>query len=870
MKVEQLPHEVDESCLRSIFEPYGTVTSLKLNRTSDAFNFAYVNYANEEDAIDAVDECNNRIMLGTRINVKLKNPVGLRVNVPHRRHQILPLVSTTIQYTVKVEHLPSCVTESNLVDVFKSCGTVISAKVNPTKTFSKYAYVNYANQEDAQRAVKKFNESNVFPGSRIRVKLHQSNNHKADNEIDATISSHYKAVHQTISASAPTGSNVSNPKQSTCVTIKVSIQTNGELNITPEDLSDIFGHYGTITHVPVIKPGIPPYTYINFSTPDEAKAACELDQKIVKTHFIKVKVVDKQVANLDITRIQCSSLVGKILFGVYRSELLNASDEVTVKPNKMHTVVKISGKANKLGDAEKKVRALLARIENEVTKETRSLQHFHLPSFGNHQVVDMVRKIEDEHFVAVQVVNCNGYPSNVEDLVKYISVLQPYPGKEAIEVSQLLAYLHVIPSISLSVPQQSLLKSQSQTIQKYAWFWKSDDGDYCSYSDSLSERLTKQYKTSPQHPFKLNILQNDYLIDFDEMTQTNMGTNYKRKIKLEVQQVSTQIIPTQYQHAMTLLSSPSPTALTIESIPCVSSTGKPTRHIRIEIQGIKSHINASFDDLSSALDKLVMESKCNLDKADLIADDLLNITDHYCVEARVDSTEGLLIKGDKEYVDKVTLVVQRECIKFLKEKVIARPEYWAPQSEKVVLISISQSSPEWKKVIPLMHQTLPKARVMMLQRIQNVWLWDRYAFAKKRMSEKNGESFVNEKYLFHGTASTSPEKIYRSEKGFDFRFSSGDNLWGAGTYFAVNASYSDRYVYRSGQQQVMIVATVLTGEACTFNKPDRTLKKPPLKQQDRKFEGDLYDSIKGHSNGSDIFVIYDHEKAYPAYLITYC
>ena len=848
MKVEQLPHEVDESSLRSIFEPYGTVTSLKLNRTSDPFNFAYVNYANEKDAIKAVDKCNDRIVLGAHINVKLKNPAGLRANVPHRGQQTLQLEPTTMQYTVKVERLPSCVTEPNLVDVFKSCGTVISAKINPTKTF-KYAYVNYANQQDAQRAVKKFNESNVFPGSQILVKLHQFNNHKSGDESDATISSHYKAVPQTISASAPTGSNVSNPKQSTCVTIKVSIQTNGELNITPEDLSDIFGHYGTITHVPVIKPGIPPYTYINFSTPDEAKAACELDQKIVKTHFIKVKVVDKQVANLDITKIQCSSLVGKILFGVYRSELLNASDEVTVKPNKMHTVVKISGKANKLGDAEKKVRALLARIENEVTKETRSLQHFHLPSFGNHQVVDMVRKIEDEHFVAVQVVNCNGYPSNVEDLVKHISSLPPYPEKEAVEISQLSDFLHTTPSNSFpfpKLPSPTSSHSCAPQTHKYVWSWEDDNKSYSLYSDDISKQLTENFRSSPNSSFPISILQYTYWVDLAQMTQTNMDTETKRKIKLEVLQISETVAETMHAEY---------------------KRGMPIRHIRIEIQGVKSHINASFDDLSSALDKLVMESKCNTDKADLIAD---YITDHYCVEARVDNTQGLLIKGNKEYVDKVTLVVQRECIKFLKEKVIARPEYWAPQSEKVVLISISQSSPEWKKVIPLMHQTLPKAQVMMLQRIQNVWLWDRYAFAKKRMSEKNGESFVNEKYLFHGTGSTSPEKIYRSEKGFDFRFSSDDNLWGAGTYFAVNASYSERYVYRSGQKQVMIVATVLTGEACTFNKQDRALKKPPLKQQDRKFEGDLYDSVKGHSNGSDIFVIYDHEKAYPAYLITYC
>ena len=72
----------------------------------------------------------------------------------------------------------------------------------------------------------------------------------------------------------------------------------------------------------------------------------------------------------------------------------------------------------------------------------------------------------------------------------------------------------------------------------------------------------------------------------------------------------------------------------------------------------------------------------------------------------------------------------------------------------------------------------------------------------------------------------------------------------------------------------MILAKVLTGETCQCS-PDSSLKKPPVKSRSKlggsrnTFEDELYDSVKGHTNGSDIFVIYDHEKAYPAYLITY-
>lgn len=867
VKIEQLPHEVDETTLQSIFGRYGIIKTMKLNRTSDAFNFAYVNYTNEKDAVDAVKGCNDLILVGTHIKVRLNTTVGLKPHVQHRgEQQTQQSVPTSTQYTVKVTRLPPRVTESDLVGVFTSCGAIKSIKlINQPKASSNYAYVNYTNPEDARRAVEKLNES-IFSGRPISVKLHQSSDHKAVQDPPPVIKSSASIDHKELS-----------PKQLTSVTIKVSIPTNDKLSITPEDLCDIFSRYGTITQHPVIIPGIPPYTYINFKTPEEARAACEMDQQIVRTHYIKVKVVDKQIENFDLKEIPCSSLIGKLLFYLYKIELhvLHTPDEVSVKPNKMYTAIKISGKADQIGAVEKKVRSLVEKIKNNVTKEVRSLQHFHLPSFGNHQVADMIKKIEDENYVIIQVVNCNENPLNAEDVVKQISLLQPNPGKEAIETSQLSTFLHTIPSKPLplpctpkmKVPLESLPKLPSPTSghsfaaqsQKYVWFWENDNNGYSLYADDLTAKLTENFISSPKSSFPLS---NTYWIDLAQMTQTNLETEKKRKIKLDVQQMSetaAQALPTSTQGDSTK------SALPIQPVRHVSATRQ--LNIHIEIEGLKSHIDASFDALSYELYKYVTESKCNLDKANLIADYLLGITDCYCVEAQVDKTD-LLIKGNKEYVNKVRLVVQKEYIEFLKDKVIDRPPYWVSQSEKVVLITIAQSSHEWSTVVQLMHKTLPAARVITLQRIQNEWLWDRYALAKQRMLEKYGEMFVNEneKRLFHGTGTTPPEKIYRSETGFDFRFSSDDNLWGAGTYFAVNASYSERYVHRSPQYQVMIVATVLTGETCMLHKPDRTLKKPPPKQQ---FEGELYDSVKGHSKGSDIFVIYDHEKAYPAYLITY-
>lgn len=194
------------------------------------------------------------------------------------------------------------------------------------------------------------------------------------------------------------------------------------------------------------------------------------------------------------------------------------------------------------------------------------------------------------------------------------------------------------------------------------------------------------------------------------------------------------------------------------------------------------------------------------------------------------------------------------------------PATWEPQIEMVELKPVPPGSNEWKSITDRIHKTLPSAEVRMLQRIQNQWLWEKYSSSKARMEEAKGKT--NEKDLFHGTRSIPPDKIHRSEHGFDFRFSR-KGMWGTGTYFAVNASYSDAYAYSTGKERQILLAKVLTGETYRCQ-PDGSLNKPPLKTDSTgTFTDERYDSVSGNTNGSEIYVIYDHEKAYPAYLVTY-
>jgi hypothetical protein len=96
-----------------------------------------------------------------------------------------------------------------------------------------------------------------------------------------------------------------------------------------------------------------------------------------------------------------------------------------------------------------------------------------------------------------------------------------------------------------------------------------------------------------------------------------------------------------------------------------------------------------------------------------------------------------------------------------------------------------------------------------IERIQNKWLWEHYHQERKRLHTKNSGT-INEYKLFHGTRGTAPSLVYNGEVGFDMRFSN-KGMWGTGIYFAVNASYSDGYASKEGNNKQFFLALVLTG-----------------------------------------------------------
>ncbi len=90
-------------------------------------------------------------------------------------------------------------------------------------------------------------------------------------------------------------------------------------------------------------------------------------------------------------------------------------------------------------------------------------------------------------------------------------------------------------------------------------------------------------------------------------------------------------------------------------------------------------------------------------------------------------------------------------------------------------------------------------------------------------------------------------------------------MWGRAIYFAVNSSYSNNgYSYNAGTFRQMFMASVLIGKF-EPRQSDPTIREPGVIPGTNL----KYDSVKGNTGGSDVFMVYSNKKAYPSYLISY-
>ena len=97
------------------------------------------------------------------------------------------------------------------------------------------------------------------------------------------------------------------------------------------------------------------------------------------------------------------------------------------------------------------------------------------------------------------------------------------------------------------------------------------------------------------------------------------------------------------------------------------------------------------------------------------------------------------------------------------------------------------------------------------------------------------------------------------------RHGKDDCMWGKAIYFAIQALYSaNSYAYQKYDQKQIFMGEVLIGEYKTLPQ-DSSLIKPPKKPNSTE----EYDSVRGFTNKTDVYMVYANQKCYPRYLITF-
>jgi ABC-type branched-subunit amino acid transport system substrate-binding protein len=211
------------------------------------------------------------------------------------------------------------------------------------------------------------------------------------------------------------------------------------------------------------------------------------------------------------------------------------------------------------------------------------------------------------------------------------------------------------------------------------------------------------------------------------------------------------------------------------------------------------------------------------------------------------------------------------------------PRTWSKARE--TLVEVSPHERQYWDVTTKLQQDMPDAWPSRIWRIQNKPLWNFFNFHKKRLDETGG-GHNYEKHVWHGTSSLDPAMIYDdTQDGFMMQFAR-QGLWGRGLYFAAKSSYSDNYSYTpdsatapdrgaadSGDEREMFLTRLLVGNETLMDRDASPAKAQECQQlvvpPDDPDTGLKFNTVTGHTAGSQVWIVYENGRAYPDYLIRY-
>ncbi|KAI3386774.1 hypothetical protein SNEBB_004774 [Seison nebaliae] len=151
LRVSNLSDNVKETELYKIFDQYGSPESVRLCRNSDdkTLCYGYVNYLSESEASEAMFSLNFTVHHGKEIRIVWNQP-----NHQIRNNEIGNLM---------VRNLSKTMTNLELYHMFRKFGTIMSCRImmNKNNESCGYGYVQYREEEDANKVIERFNGKTI-------------------------------------------------------------------------------------------------------------------------------------------------------------------------------------------------------------------------------------------------------------------------------------------------------------------------------------------------------------------------------------------------------------------------------------------------------------------------------------------------------------------------------------------------------------------------------------------------------------------------------------------------------------------------------------------------------------------------------------
>ena len=387
------------------------------------------------------------------------------------------------------------------------------------------------------------------------------------------------------------------------------------------------------------------------------------------------------------------------------------------------------------------------------------------------------------------------------------------------------------------------VKGYSDDTESPKWYFQDDSQEFQPYLPKDSKQIEEWYQSGSQSN-TLRIQGNTYSFDFTNLQQCNMLTGNKRVIKREGN--DSEIIP------------------------------QNLKPVILKLRGARENIDAVLIHLQSKLDGCVSNEVLKLPEA-INSSSIGRVVYEDEIEVpfrNVGTNKMTTLAGVHGMLKKCGTKIQAVIIAHIENKAgemkFETPKEWQKQSKSVEVFPVTVGSAEWNHVAHKFEETMSSSKIVSIERIQNQWLWQKYT-QQRSMLHQNNNGNVNEMELFHGTRSNDPKSIC---DWFDMRFSA-QGTWGQANYFAVNASYSNRYAHKlpdkSGNNQILLIK-VLIGDRSSCGS-DKHFRMPPEKPSYAAATGRINlcsDTVTGSIGGSVVYMMDAGTlKAYPAYLITY-